>query len=170
MSPPCFSVSVVPSYWILRGATYTTNGFDRLNPRWCSCRVGRVGSEANGLSGSGICVCRSIMTGEVVGCIVAADHVIFLHRSSLTLFSSFQSPIAHRRPPAPTIASHHLQVQEIKKIQTKGGTCLGEANPTWLKQPGDMGVALFGAGLTAYGTISCIVGHYRLATGKGKLE
>lgn len=33
-SPPCFSVSVVPSYWILRGATYTTNGFDRLNPRW----------------------------------------------------------------------------------------------------------------------------------------
>lgn len=39
-SPPRFSVSVVPSYWILRGATYTTNGFDRLNPRWCSCCVG----------------------------------------------------------------------------------------------------------------------------------
>lgn len=102
-------------------------------------------------------------------CIAAAHHVISPHRSSLTLFSSFRSPIG-RPPPAPTIASHHLQVQEIKKIQNKGGTCLGEANPTWLKQPGDIGVALFGAGLTAYGTINCIVGHYRLATGKGKLE
>ena len=50
--PLVFSVSVVPSYWILRGATHTTNGFDRLNPRWCSCCVGRA---ANGLSGQWEC-------------------------------------------------------------------------------------------------------------------
>ena len=81
----------------------------------------------------------------------------------------YRSWLTSRTSPTPP-PSHHLQVQEIKKIQNKGGTCLGEANPTWLKQPGDMGVALAGAGLTAFGTISCIVGHYRLATGKGKLE
>jgi len=61
-------------------------------------------------------------------------------------------------------------VQEIKKIQNKGGTCLGDVNPTWLKQPGDIGVALFGAGLCAFGGINCVIGHYRLATGKGKLD
>lgn len=112
------------------------------------------------------------MVAEVVGCIFAAHHVCdFPHRFSLIAHRS-PFPCCHpsilRPPPPHRIAS--FQVQEIKKIQNKGGTCLGEANPTWLKQPGDMGVALFGAGLTAYGTISCIVGHYRLATGKGKLE
>ena len=107
------------------------------------------------------------MMGELLGCILAARYVILsiVYRSWLT--SPTLRPSVAR--PCPT-ASQHLQVQEIKKIQNKGGTCLGEANPTWLKQPGDMGVALAGAGLTAFGTISCIVGHYRLATGKGKLE
>jgi hypothetical protein len=59
---------------------------------------------------------------------------------------------------------------ETKKLQCKGGTCLGEVNPTWLKQPGDTAVALFGAGLIAYGGVLCAVGYYRLATGKGKKE
>ena len=58
----------------------------------------------------------------------------------------------------------------MKKIQCAGGTCQGEANPTWLKQPGDTAVALFGAGLIAYGGVLCTVGYYRLATGKGKKE
>ena len=76
-------------------------------------------------------------------------------------------PPSHR----PTILlAIEKQVQEIKKIQMKGGTCQGEANPTWLKQPGDVGVALFGAALAGYGTINAMIGHYRLATGKGKLE
>ncbi|KAL3790180.1 hypothetical protein ACHAWO_012962 [Cyclotella atomus] len=63
-----------------------------------------------------------------------------------------------------------LIVMETKKLQCKGGTCLGEVNPTWLKQPGDTAVALFGAGLIAYGGVLCAVGYYRLATGKGKKE
>jgi hypothetical protein len=80
------------------------------------------------------------------------------------------SIIAHSSPSISLPPPPHRQVQEIKKIQNKGGTCQGEANPTWLKQPGDIGVALFGAGLCTFGTINCVVGHYRLATGKGKLE
>lgn len=124
-----------------------------------------------GLSGNDTGVSRFIMMGELLGCIVAAHYVIFsivfiAHGSPL-----LSNPPPVRRAPLPhRCTSHHLQVQEIKKIQNKGGTCLGEANPTWLKQPGDMGVALAGAGLTAFGTINCIVGHYRLATGKGKLD
>ena len=59
---------------------------------------------------------------------------------------------------------------ETKKLQTAGGTCLGEANPTWLKQPGDMAVALFGLGLVTYGAGLTMVGYYRLATGKGKKD
>jgi hypothetical protein len=63
-----------------------------------------------------------------------------------------------------------IKVMETKKLQCKGGTCLGEVNPTWLKQPGDTAVALFGAGLIAYGAALCTVGYYRLATGKGKKD
>ena len=59
---------------------------------------------------------------------------------------------------------------EQKAIQQKGGTCLGHRNPTWLKQPGDIGVALFGLALTSYGFVSALVGHYRMAHGTGKLD
>lgn len=52
----------------------------------------------------------------------------------------------------------------------KGGTCQAEANPTWLKQPGDMMPLIGGAALVAFGMVNCVIGHYRLATGKGKLE
>ena len=61
-------------------------------------------------------------------------------------------------------------MMETKKIQCAGGTCLGEANPTWLKQPGDTAVALFGAALVGYASVLASVGYYRLATGKGKKE
>jgi hypothetical protein len=57
---------------------------------------------------------------------------------------------------------------EMKKIQCAGGTCQGEHNPTWLKQPGDTAVAGFGALLIGAGSLMCIQGIYRLATGKGK--
>lgn len=52
----------------------------------------------------------------------------------------------------------------------KGGTTLGEMNPTWLKQPGDAIPLAFGAALVGYGAISCVITHYRMATGKGKLS
>lgn len=61
-------------------------------------------------------------------------------------------------------------MNEIKKIQTKGGTCQGEANPTWLKQEGDMFTAGIGFLLVGVGAVNCGVAHYRLATGKGKIE
>ena len=51
-----------------------------------------------------------------------------------------------------------------------GGTLQGEANPTWLKQPGDMYVMAFGGALVAYGMFQAVVGHYRLASGKGKMD
>lgn len=59
---------------------------------------------------------------------------------------------------------------QTKKIQMKGGTNLGEMNPTWLKQPGDAIPLAFGAALVGYGAISCGISHYRMATGKGKLS
>jgi hypothetical protein len=62
------------------------------------------------------------------------------------------------------------KVMEMKKIQQAGGTCQGEYNPTWLKQPGDNLTLIFGAGLVGYGAILSCVGYYRLATGKGKKE
>jgi len=62
------------------------------------------------------------------------------------------------------------QVMEIKKIQMKGGTKLGEKNPTWLKQPGDSIPLAFGALLVGYGVFNAVKGHYHLATGKGKLS
>lgn len=52
----------------------------------------------------------------------------------------------------------------------KGGTTLGEMNPTWLKQPGDAIPLAVGAVLIAYGSVTCAMGHYKLATGKGKLD
>jgi hypothetical protein len=57
-----------------------------------------------------------------------------------------------------------------KKIQMEGGTCLAEVNPTWMKQPGDMVPLAVGGALVTFGMINCGIGHYRLATGKGKLE
>jgi len=62
------------------------------------------------------------------------------------------------------------KVMETKKIQMKGGTCQAEANPTWLKQPGDAIPLAIGATLIASGIVSAVIGHYRLATGKGKIE
>ena len=59
---------------------------------------------------------------------------------------------------------------EQKKIQMAGGTKLGEANPTWLKQSGDMGMIAIAGGLAAFGLFHYVVGVYRLATGKGKLD
>eukprot|EP00978_Attheya_sp_CCMP212_P017960 scaffold48554_cov48-Attheya_sp.AAC.1 len=61
-------------------------------------------------------------------------------------------------------------VLETRKIQNKGGTLQGGMNPTWLKQPNDKAVSLFGLGLCTYGVVNLIIGHYRLATGKGKLD
>jgi hypothetical protein len=57
-----------------------------------------------------------------------------------------------------------------KKIQMKGGTCLAEVNPTWWKQEGDAVPLAIGALLVGTGLANSVVGLYRLATGKGKLE
>lgn len=59
---------------------------------------------------------------------------------------------------------------EMKKIQNAGGTCLGDQNPTWLKQPGDIYTLLFGFGLFTFGAVQAISGHYKLYTGKGKMD
>jgi hypothetical protein len=58
----------------------------------------------------------------------------------------------------------------MKKLQCAGGTLQGEANPTWLKMPSDKMVAGFGFALTALGMGRLVVGLYRLATGKGKID
>ena len=59
---------------------------------------------------------------------------------------------------------------ETKKVQMKGGTCQAETNPTWMKQPGDQVPLAIGGALVAFGIVNSVVGHYRLATGKGKLD
>eukprot|EP00428_Durinskia_dybowskii_P016564 CAMPEP_0170211308 /NCGR_PEP_ID=MMETSP0116_2-20130129/5270_1 /TAXON_ID=400756 /ORGANISM="Durinskia baltica, Strain CSIRO CS-38" /LENGTH=99 /DNA_ID=CAMNT_0010461843 /DNA_START=61 /DNA_END=360 /DNA_ORIENTATION=+ len=62
------------------------------------------------------------------------------------------------------------KVAEMRKIQCAGGTMQGEANPTWLKQPQDKAVAAVGLALFTLGMGRAVVGLYRLATGKGKIE
>ncbi|KAL9184700.1 hypothetical protein ACHAXT_012670 [Thalassiosira profunda] len=83
-------------------------------------------------------------------------------------------PAARRQPQrrgfVDWMVNYPDKVMETKKIQMKGGTCQGEANPTWLKQPGDWIPLAFGAALVGYGSVLCSIGFYRLATGKGKKE
>ncbi len=63
-----------------------------------------------------------------------------------------------------------IQVAEMKKIQCKGGTQQGQANPTWLKQPNDKMWAAFAFAVATLGLSRVSVGYWRLATGKGKIE
>lgn len=63
-----------------------------------------------------------------------------------------------------------VQVMAKKKVQMAGGTKLGEANPTWMKQPGDYYVLAAGGALVVYGMTQLFVGYYRLASGKGKMQ
>ena len=58
------------------------------------------------------------------------------------------------------------QIAELKKIQQAGG----RTKFTWQKQPTDIYVTGFGFALAAYGIVQLIQGHYRLATGKGKMD
>ena len=62
------------------------------------------------------------------------------------------------------------KVMETKKIQCKGGVQQGADNPTWLKQDGDKAVFGLGVGLSAIALVQLTVGHYRVATGTGKLD
>ena len=41
---------------------------------------------------------------------------------------------------------------------------------TWLRYPSDYYNAYFAAAAFASGTTLCVIGQYRLATGKGKLD
>lgn len=62
-----------------------------------------------------------------------------------------------------------FKVNQIKKIQCKGGTTQGPSNPTWLKQPQDKVVAGFVFAFAGAGLLQVGSGYYKLATGKGKL-
>eukprot|EP00533_Pseudo-nitzschia_delicatissima_P001883 CAMPEP_0116077946 /NCGR_PEP_ID=MMETSP0327-20121206/340_1 /TAXON_ID=44447 /ORGANISM="Pseudo-nitzschia delicatissima, Strain B596" /LENGTH=98 /DNA_ID=CAMNT_0003568459 /DNA_START=97 /DNA_END=393 /DNA_ORIENTATION=+ len=62
------------------------------------------------------------------------------------------------------------KVNEFKKIHCKGGTQLGESNPTWLKQSSDKLVAGFVFAVAGLGLVKLGSGYYKLATGKGKIE
>lgn len=58
-----------------------------------------------------------------------------------------------------------FQINELKKAhQIKDGKL------TWERDSSDKYVNYFGAVLFAYGIFQLIPGHYRLATGKGKME
>ena len=46
----------------------------------------------------------------------------------------------------------------------------GRALPTWQKGANDTYVNAFGVFLTIFGVAQLIPGHYRLATGKGKMD
>lgn len=61
------------------------------------------------------------------------------------------------------------KVNQIKKIQVKGGTQQGEANPTWLKQDNDKIVAGFVFAVAGMGLVRLAGGYYKLATGTGKI-
>ena len=55
-----------------------------------------------------------------------------------------------------------------KMLQQAGGVKQGENNPTWLKQPGDMGSAMIGVGLLTFGFLQYGVGLYNISNNKGK--
>ena len=65
-----------------------------------------------------------------------------------------------------TCLSLLFQINELKRIHQAGG----RAVPTWIKQPQDKYTAGFAAVLVFIGVAQLIPGHYRLASGKGKLE
>ncbi|OEU15171.1 hypothetical protein FRACYDRAFT_269250 [Fragilariopsis cylindrus CCMP1102] len=75
-----------------------------------------------------------------------------------------------KRPIVSYLTNYPDKVNEIKKIQCKGGTQQGEANPTWLKQSSDKMVAGFVFAVAAMGLLRLGSGYYKLATGKGKME
>eukprot|EP00591_Stephanopyxis_turris_P011169 CAMPEP_0195517984 /NCGR_PEP_ID=MMETSP0794_2-20130614/11878_1 /TAXON_ID=515487 /ORGANISM="Stephanopyxis turris, Strain CCMP 815" /LENGTH=93 /DNA_ID=CAMNT_0040646873 /DNA_START=79 /DNA_END=360 /DNA_ORIENTATION=+ len=62
------------------------------------------------------------------------------------------------------------KVMEMKAIHNKGGTCLGQANPTWLKQKQDVPVSLAALGTTLFGLALIMKGHYSMAFGINKKE
>jgi hypothetical protein len=62
------------------------------------------------------------------------------------------------------------KIMAKKKIQMAGGVKQGEANPTWLKQKGDVPVVAFGAALVGFGLIQLGMGMYKLAYNKGKKD
>jgi hypothetical protein len=54
----------------------------------------------------------------------------------------------------------------LKKVHQAGGRSIF----TWQKQPNDKYVNAFGVVLLTIGIAQLIPGHYKLATGKGKME
>lgn len=59
---------------------------------------------------------------------------------------------------------------ETKAIQMKGGTRLGQENPTWLKQKNDKFVCAAAFVTCATGLTLAVKGHVQLAFGWGKKE
>jgi hypothetical protein len=59
-----------------------------------------------------------------------------------------------------------FQINELKKAHMKGGRSVF----TWQKGANDKYVNAFGVALAIYGIAQLIPGHYKLATGKGKME
>mmetsp|Transcript_42478 Transcript_42478/g.89190 ORF Transcript_42478/g.89190 Transcript_42478/m.89190 type:complete len:98 (+) Transcript_42478:52-345(+) len=93
-----------------------------------------------------------------------------LSRQAATRIAPLAARNQQRRGIIGWMVNYPDKVMETKKLQMKGGTCQGEHNPTWLKQPGDNVPLIFGAVLVGYGAIQASVGFYRLATGKGKKD
>jgi hypothetical protein len=58
------------------------------------------------------------------------------------------------------------QILELKKHHQAGGRSVY----TWQKQPNDKWTAGLAGIIFTAGTIQLVIGHYRLATGKGKME
>lgn len=62
------------------------------------------------------------------------------------------------------------KVMEMKKLQQKGGTMVGQDNPTWLKQPQDKLTAAACLFLTSWGMWQICTGHWNMAHGINKME
>eukprot|EP00568_Trieres_chinensis_P014464 CAMPEP_0183327108 /NCGR_PEP_ID=MMETSP0160_2-20130417/83591_1 /TAXON_ID=2839 ORGANISM="Odontella Sinensis, Strain Grunow 1884" /NCGR_SAMPLE_ID=MMETSP0160_2 /ASSEMBLY_ACC=CAM_ASM_000250 /LENGTH=155 /DNA_ID=CAMNT_0025495221 /DNA_START=301 /DNA_END=768 /DNA_ORIENTATION=- len=129
---------------------------DLAQAAWCGERIRRKGRAAASA--------LPIVVAYPADTMIAARTAVVATRTAAR-------PVAQqKRGIINYLTNYPDKVMETKKLQTAGGTCLGDVNPTWLKQPGDMAVALFGLGLTSYGLFQAVIGHYRLATGKGKKD
>lgn len=63
-------------------------------------------------------------------------------------------------------ASSFVQIVELKKQHQAGGRSVF----TWQKQPQDKYTQMIGLVLASIGIAQLSIGHYRLATGKGKID
>jgi len=73
----------------------------------------------------------------------------------------------------PGVDAMHNQkskIEELRKVQNAGGTCLGADNPTFLKQGNDKAWAAGAVLLCSFAFLQQVRGYWNMAHGTGKQD